>query len=149
MLTLCGSSTSWIAFFSSGSSCSSQARVAIWPPHSAGASSQTAFGARGSATFMQKLTTGLAVTFMLLSIVLVMLTNRKQKQPHGEESPRGGRSEKSAPAAPKPAEKAPAPAPAPRARLPRRAPPLLRRRIALNDHPCRSGGIGRHAILRG
>lgn len=44
-----------------------------------GASSQTAFGARGSATFMQKLTTGLAVLFMVLSIVLVMFSNRKQE----------------------------------------------------------------------
>ncbi len=44
-----------------------------------GASSQTAFGARGSATFMQKLTTALAVLFMLLSIILVIATNLKQK----------------------------------------------------------------------
>jgi preprotein translocase subunit SecG len=44
-----------------------------------GASSQTAFGARGSATFLQKLTTALAVLFMLLSIVLVLTTNWKQK----------------------------------------------------------------------
>jgi preprotein translocase subunit SecG len=45
-----------------------------------GASSQTAFGARGSATFMQKLTTALAVLFMLLSIVLVVLTNISQSR---------------------------------------------------------------------
>ncbi len=44
-----------------------------------GASSQTAFGARGSATFLQKLTTALAVLFMLLSIVLVVVTNMKQR----------------------------------------------------------------------
>ena len=44
-----------------------------------GASSQTAFGARGSATFFQKLTTALAVLFMLLSVVLVIVTNLKQK----------------------------------------------------------------------
>ncbi len=44
-----------------------------------GASSQTAFGARGSATFLQKLTTALAVLFMLLSIVLVVVTNLKQR----------------------------------------------------------------------
>ncbi len=44
-----------------------------------GASSQTAFGARGSATFLQKLTTALAVLFMLLSIILVIATNLKQK----------------------------------------------------------------------
>ena len=45
-----------------------------------GASSQTAFGARGSATFMQKLTTSLAVLFMVLSIVLVVLTNMRQSR---------------------------------------------------------------------
>ncbi len=42
-------------------------------------SSQTAFGSRGSATVLQKATTTLAVTFMVLSIVLVILTNIKQK----------------------------------------------------------------------
>lgn len=44
-----------------------------------GASSQTAFGARGSATFLQKVTTGAAILFMLLSVVLVIATNMKQK----------------------------------------------------------------------
>ncbi|MEJ2367869.1 MAG: preprotein translocase subunit SecG [Acidobacteriota bacterium] len=44
-----------------------------------GASSQTAFGARGSATVLQKATTILAVIFMVLSIVLVILTNLHQK----------------------------------------------------------------------
>jgi preprotein translocase subunit SecG len=44
-----------------------------------GASSQTAFGARGSATFLQKLTTGLAVLFMVLSILLVIITNSRQR----------------------------------------------------------------------
>jgi preprotein translocase subunit SecG len=76
-----------------------------------GASSQTAFGARGSATFMQKLTTGLAVTFMVLSIVLVMLSNRKQSNLMEKSLPIAAPAQ-SAPAAPKPAEKAPAPAPA-------------------------------------
>ena len=76
-----------------------------------GASSQTAFGARGSATFMQKLTTGLAVTFMVLSIVLVMLSNRKQSNLMEKALPVAAPTQ-SAPAAPKPAEKAPAPAPA-------------------------------------
>jgi len=41
-------------------------------------SSQTAFGARGSATFMHKVTTTLAVMFMVLSITLVIVTNRRQ-----------------------------------------------------------------------
>ena len=76
-----------------------------------GASSQTAFGARGSATFMQKLTTGLAVTFMVLSIVLVMLSNRKQSNLMEKSLPAAAPVQ-AAPAAPKPAEKAPAPAPA-------------------------------------
>ncbi len=76
-----------------------------------GASSQTAFGARGSATFMQKLTTGLAVTFMVLSIVLVLLSNRKQSNLMEKSLPAAAPAQ-SAPAAPKPAEKAPAPAPA-------------------------------------
>ncbi len=44
-----------------------------------GASSQTAFGARGSATVLQRVTTTLAVLFMLLSIILVIATNMKQR----------------------------------------------------------------------
>jgi preprotein translocase subunit SecG len=74
-----------------------------------GASSQTAFGARGSATFMQKLTTGLAVTFMVLSIVLVMLSNRKQSNLMEKSLPLAAPAQ-SAPATPKPAAQAPAPA---------------------------------------
>ena len=79
-----------------------------------GASSQTAFGARGSATFMQKLTTGLAVTFMVLSIILVVVTNRKQESNIMKNLPAGTES-KSAPVEPKPAAtpaQAPAPVPA-------------------------------------
>lgn len=60
---------------------------------------------------MQKLTTGLAVTFMVLSIVLVMLSNRKQSNLMEKALPVAAPTQ-SAPAAPKPAEKAPAPAPA-------------------------------------
>jgi preprotein translocase subunit SecG len=75
-----------------------------------GASSQTAFGARGSATFMQKLTTGLAVTFMVLSIVLVMLSNRKQSNLMEKALPVAAAPVQSAPATTKPADKAPAPA---------------------------------------
>jgi preprotein translocase subunit SecG len=80
-----------------------------------GASSQTAFGARGSATFMQKLTTGLAVTFMVLSIALVMLSNHKQSNLMEKNLPAAAPAQ-SAPAASKPAEQAPAPAPAPPAK---------------------------------
>ena len=77
-----------------------------------GASSQTAFGARGSATFMQKLTTGLAVTFMVLSILLVMLSNRKQSNLMEKSLPAAAAPVQAAPAAPKPADQAPAAAPA-------------------------------------
>jgi preprotein translocase subunit SecG len=77
-----------------------------------GASSQTAFGARGSATFMQKLTTGLAVTFMILSIILVVVTNRKQESNIMKDLPAGTESKPAtAPAVPKPGS-APAQAPA-------------------------------------
>lgn len=76
-----------------------------------GASSQTAFGARGSATFMQKLTTGLAVAFMVLSIALVMITNRKQESNIMKNLPAGTESKPAtAPVEPKPA---PAPAQVP------------------------------------
>ena len=69
-----------------------------------GAASQTAFGARGSATFMQKLTTGLAVTFMVLSIILVVVTNRKQESNIMKNLPAGAESKPvTAPAGPKPA----------------------------------------------
>lgn len=81
-----------------------------------GASSQTAFGARGSATFLQKLTTSLAVIFMVLSIILVILTNWKQKNIL-ERNPAGIplKPAATAPAEPKKTEPAPAkeaPAPA-------------------------------------
>ncbi len=43
-----------------------------------GGGSQTAFGARGTATFLSKLTTGAAVLFMLTSFALSLVTTRKQ-----------------------------------------------------------------------
>jgi len=81
-----------------------------------GAASQTAFGARGSATFMQKLTTGLAVTFMVLSIVLVVLTNMKQRNIMERNLPAAAAGKPAAaPANPAPQQPAPAqPAPAPK-----------------------------------
>jgi preprotein translocase subunit SecG len=42
-----------------------------------GGSSQTLFGARGSATFLSKLTTTMAVVFMLTSLVLAVMSVRK------------------------------------------------------------------------
>ncbi len=73
-----------------------------------GAASQTAFGARGSATFMQKLTTGLAVLFMVLSILLVILTNMKQRNIMERNLPATSSTPAAAPA--KPAAPSPAPA---------------------------------------
>jgi preprotein translocase subunit SecG len=43
-----------------------------------GGGSQTAFGARGTATFLSKLTTGAAVVFMLTSFTLSLFTTRNQ-----------------------------------------------------------------------
>src|SRR5215475_6630605 len=43
-----------------------------------GGGSQTAFGARGTATFLSKLTTGAAVIFMLTSFSLSLFTTRNQ-----------------------------------------------------------------------
>lgn len=75
-----------------------------------GASSQTAFGARGSATVLQKATTIAAVMFMVLSVVLVAATNLKQRSILDSNLPVV---EKSAPAETAPAAPtAPAPAPA-------------------------------------
>jgi preprotein translocase subunit SecG len=92
-----------------------------------GASSQTAFGARGSATFLQKLTTGLAVTFMVLSIALVMLSNKKQSNLMEKSLPAAAAPKQAAPVVPKPVENAPAPtpeqsAPAPAQSVPAPAP---------------------------
>jgi preprotein translocase subunit SecG len=41
-----------------------------------GGGSQTAFGARGAATFLSKATTGVAVLFMLTSITLAIMSSR-------------------------------------------------------------------------
>jgi preprotein translocase subunit SecG len=42
-----------------------------------GGSSQTLFGSRGAATFLNKLTTVAAVVFMLTSLTLTMVTTKK------------------------------------------------------------------------
>ncbi|MBI4455829.1 MAG: preprotein translocase subunit SecG [Acidobacteria bacterium] len=42
-----------------------------------GGGSQTAFGARGAATFLSKLTTACAVIFMITSLALAILYNRQ------------------------------------------------------------------------
>jgi preprotein translocase subunit SecG len=41
-----------------------------------GGGSQTAFGARGTATFLSKLTTGAAIVFMLTSLTLSLITSK-------------------------------------------------------------------------
>ncbi len=88
-----------------------------------GASSQTAFGARGSATFLQKLTTTLAVLFMVLSVLLVVATNLKSRNilernlptvtPAPQSEKKAEPAKPAAPPAPaNPAPASPAPAPA-------------------------------------
>ncbi len=93
-----------------------------------GASSQTAFGARGSASVLQRVTTTLAVLFMLLSIILVIATNMKQRnilERNLQQVQTPVAPQKTAPAAPAQktpaAPAAPTPAPAP-ATAPEKAP---------------------------
>src|SRR6266404_4204517 len=43
-----------------------------------GGGSQTAFGARGTATFLSKLTTGAAIVFMLTSLTLSLMTSKNK-----------------------------------------------------------------------
>ncbi len=77
-----------------------------------GGSSQTVFGGRGAATFLSKMTTALAVLFMVTSIVLTILSaQRGGSSIVGEDRP--APATQSAPAAPTaPASPAPAtPAP--------------------------------------
>ena len=56
-----------------------------------GGSSQTLFGSRGAATFLNKITTGVAVVFMVTSLLLAVLTTRvssvvKEDAPAQEET---------------------------------------------------------------
>jgi len=56
-----------------------------------GGSSQTLFGSRGAATFLNKITTGVAVVFMLTSLLLAVLTTKgtsivKEEAPAQEET---------------------------------------------------------------
>jgi preprotein translocase subunit SecG len=56
-----------------------------------GGSSQTLFGSRGAATFLNKMTTGVAVVFMVSSLLLAVLTTRvssvvEEKAPAKEET---------------------------------------------------------------
>ena len=72
-----------------------------------GGGSQTAFGARGTATFLSKLTTGAAVVFMLTSFSLSIFTARDRKSSimQGAQTPV---KQTSAPKTPAPVQKEPA-----------------------------------------
>lgn len=52
-----------------------------------GGGSQTAFGARGTATFLSKLTTGAAVVFMLTSFTLSLLTSQNESRSIMQDAP--------------------------------------------------------------
>jgi len=55
-----------------------------------GGGSQTLFGARGQTTFMHKLTAGMAILFMALSVVLATLSASGQSSLEQEELPPPG-----------------------------------------------------------
>jgi preprotein translocase subunit SecG len=55
-----------------------------------GGGSQTLFGARGQTTFMHKLTAGMAILFMTLSVVLATLSASNQSALEEEELPPPG-----------------------------------------------------------
>jgi preprotein translocase subunit SecG len=83
-----------------------------------GGSSQTVFGGRGAATFLSKLTTILAVLFMVMSIVLTLHSSRlgvSSVIPEDRPSPASSTPAPTAqaPAAPAPQGQAPAAPPAP------------------------------------
>lgn len=66
-----------------------------------GGSSQTVFGGRGAATFLSKLTSALAILFMLTSLTLTILASQRRSATIvGEDRPKPA---PTAPAAPAPA----------------------------------------------
>ncbi|MCU0579056.1 MAG: preprotein translocase subunit SecG [Desulfobacterota bacterium] len=67
-----------------------------------GGSSQTIFGSSGATTFLGKLTTGVAVVFMITSLLLAFLTGPRQKSSVMDAAPAPVQA---------PAKTAPAPAP--------------------------------------
>lgn len=84
-----------------------------------GGSSQTVFGSAGAATFLSKLTTAMAVVFMLTSLGLAMIGGGSAPSSVMQESAPPAQTQEAAPAAPAPAtteapaapaEQAPAPA---------------------------------------
>jgi preprotein translocase subunit SecG len=86
-----------------------------------GGSSQTVFGGRGAATFLSKLTSALAILFMLTSLTLTILASQRGGSTVvGEETPRPTQSAPRDPGSPAPAPvtsgpQAPAPAAPPAA----------------------------------
>ena len=80
-----------------------------------GGTSQTAFGARGAATLLSKLTTGSAIIFMITSFTLAMMANRGGRSVVTDDAAQ----QQSAPAVPgtdqqaQPAQSEPTPPPAP------------------------------------
>jgi len=73
-----------------------------------GGSSQTVFGGRGAATFLSKLTSAMAILFMLTSLTLTILASQRGRSSVvGEDRPRPTQSAP-APATPAPATQAPA-----------------------------------------
>jgi len=86
-----------------------------------GGSSQTVFGGRGAATFLSKLTSALAILFMLTSLTLTILASQRGGSTVvGEEAPRPTQSAPRDPGSPVPAPvtsgpQAPAPAAPPAA----------------------------------
>ncbi|MGH9867867.1 MAG: preprotein translocase subunit SecG [Candidatus Polarisedimenticolia bacterium] len=73
-----------------------------------GGTSQTAFGARGAATLLSKLTTGSAIIFMITSFSLAILANRGTGSVVTDEP-----AQQSAPAVPTPAPEPQTPPPPP------------------------------------
>ena len=73
-----------------------------------GGTSQTAFGARGAATLLSKLTTGSAIIFMITSFTLAMMANRGAQSIVSEDA-----AQQSAPAVPLPAPSSPPPSQTP------------------------------------
>ena len=71
-----------------------------------GGTSQTAFGARGAATLLSKLTTGSAIIFMITSFALAIMANKGASSVVSDEP-----AQQSAPSVPAPAPQTPPPAP--------------------------------------
>ncbi len=71
------------------------------------ASTQTAFGARGAATLLSKLTTGSAIIFMVTSFTLALMAGRGSRSVVTDEAAQ----QQSAPAVPGPSNQTPPPAP--------------------------------------